>query len=210
MSLPPQYSGHRIAGTADARHTLELYLDYVCPFSAKIWDQVYNHVLPWLEKEHPGHFQVIVRNQIQPWHPASTLTAEAALAVEKIDPSQFAPFSNVLFTQQKRFFDETIIEKSRADGYRGLAALAGLTLTSSPTITEEGVHGLLHIVSVQDAQEATNTGNKVTNDLKYFVKLGRQNGIHVSPTALWDGIVENSISSGWTLDQWKEFFKSKL
>lgn len=58
MSLPPQYSAHRISGTAEARHTLELYLDYVCPFSAKLWNQVYHHVLPWLEKEHPGQVQV--------------------------------------------------------------------------------------------------------------------------------------------------------
>ncbi|KAG0311071.1 hypothetical protein BGZ99_010406 [Dissophora globulifera] len=76
MALPPQYAGHRLSGAADAPHSLEFYLDYVCPFSAKIWNQVYNHVLPWLEKEHPGRVQVIFRNQIQPWHPASTLTAE--------------------------------------------------------------------------------------------------------------------------------------
>lgn len=58
MSLPPKYSGHRIAGNSQAEHTLELYLDYVCPFSAKIWKQVYHHVVPWLEQEHPGKVQV--------------------------------------------------------------------------------------------------------------------------------------------------------
>jgi len=58
MSLPPQYSGHRIAGSPGARHTLELYLDYVCPFSAKLWNQVFNHVLPWLVQEHPDLVQV--------------------------------------------------------------------------------------------------------------------------------------------------------
>lgn len=58
MSLPPKYSGHCIAGTSSAEHTLELYLDYVCPFSAKIWKQVYHHVVPWLEQEHPGKVQV--------------------------------------------------------------------------------------------------------------------------------------------------------
>ncbi|KAF9350122.1 hypothetical protein BGX34_001387, partial [Mortierella sp. NVP85] len=57
MSLPPQYSGHRIAGSPGARHTLELYLDYVCPFSAKLWNQVFNHVLPWLAQEHPDLVQ---------------------------------------------------------------------------------------------------------------------------------------------------------
>ncbi|KAF8940657.1 hypothetical protein EDD21DRAFT_375990 [Dissophora ornata] len=209
MSLPPQYSGHRIAGTPDASHTLELYLDYVCPFSAKIWNQVYNNVLPWLAENHPGRVQVIVRNQIQPWHPASILTAEAALAVEKLDPSQFASYSNLLFTQQKKFFDEAVVDKSRSEQYRDLASLVSSSLSSS-SLTQEAVYSLLQITPVQDPSQSTNTGNKVTNDIKYFVKLGRQNGIHVSPTAVWDGIVENSISSGWSLDNWKEFFLNKF
>ncbi|KAG0082080.1 hypothetical protein BGZ93_010757 [Podila epicladia] len=210
MSLPPKYSGHCLTGTSLAEHTLELYLDYVCPFSARIWKQVYHHVVPWLEQEHPGKVQVIVRNQIQPWHPSSTLTAEAALAVESIDPAQFASFSDVLFTHQKNFFDESVIEKSRRDQYETLATLATTTLPKSSSMTKERILALLYIPAVDDAEKSTNTGNKVAADLKYFIKLGRQTGIHVSPTALWDGLVENAISSGWTLDAWKEFLSSKF
>ncbi|KAF9922033.1 hypothetical protein FBU30_007902 [Linnemannia zychae] len=197
MSLPPQFSGHRISGPANAPHSLELYLDYVCPFSAKIWKQIYENVIPWLEEKHPGQVQIIFRNQVQPWHPTSTIVAEAALAVEQIDP----------------YFDEAIADKSRNEQYKYLSDLAASlpkSSSSSASITQDKVFSLLQITSVTTASEATNHGNKVTNDLKYFIKLGRQNGIHVSPTALWDGLVENSISSGWTLDQWKEFFGNKL
>ncbi|KAF9431237.1 hypothetical protein BGZ94_005600 [Podila epigama] len=202
MSLPPKYSGHRIAGKSSAEHTLELYLDYVCPFSAKIWKQVYHNVVPWLEENHSGKVQIIFRHQVQPWHPTSTLAAEAALAVETLNPWEFAAYSDLLFTEQKKFFDESVVDKTRAEQYEALAKLA-------PSL-EDKVLKLLHIPVVKDAEQSTNTGNKVTADLKYFVKLGRQTGIHVSPTALWDGLVENSISSGWTLDQWKEFLSSKL
>ncbi|KAF9345965.1 hypothetical protein BGX34_004321, partial [Mortierella sp. NVP85] len=134
----------------------------------------------------------------------------AALAVEKVDPTQFARYSNVLFTQQKRFFDEAVVDKTRSDIYNELVSLIPTSLEPSTILTEEGVFCLLHIPPVQDPNQSTNTGNKVTNDLKYFIKLGRQNGIHVSPTAVWDGVVENSISSGWTLDDWKKFVRSKL
>ncbi|KAG0311072.1 hypothetical protein BGZ99_010407 [Dissophora globulifera] len=105
-----------------------------------------------------------------------------------------------------RFFDEAVVNASRAQVYSALVSLAS---SASPS-TKDKIHSLLEIKHVDNAQEATNTGNKVANDLKYFVKLGRQNGIHVSPTALWDGLVENAISSSWTLDNWKEFFQSKI
>ncbi|KAG0071625.1 hypothetical protein BGZ89_010027 [Linnemannia elongata] len=201
MSLPPQFSGHRISGKADSKHTLELYLDYVCPFSAKIWKQVYENVLPWLEQQHPGQVQVIFRNQIQPWHPSSTLVAE----LSRSTPPNLRP--NALFVNQKSYFDEAVVDKTRTEQYKSLAALAA---TTSPSLSHDKVLSLLQIAPVSTAAEATNYGNKITNELKYHIKLGRQTGIHVSPTVLWDGIIENSISSGWTLEQWKEFFGNKL
>lgn len=105
------------------------------------------------------------------------------------------------------YFDEAVVDKTRTEQYKSLSALAA---TTSPSLTHDKVLSLLQIAPVSTAAEATNHGNKITNELKYHIKLGRQTGIHVSPTVLWDGIVENSISSGWTLEQWKEFFGSKL
>lgn len=68
---------------------------------------------------------------------------------------------------------------------------------------------LLHI-PVAKSDEARNVGNKITNELKWHVKLGRQTGIHVSPTVLFDGIIDSDISSGWTFDQWKEWLAKKV
>ena len=47
-------------------------------------------------------------------------------------------------------------------------------------------------------------GNACTQELKFHVKLGRQTGIHVSPTTVLNGMVCDT-SSGWGLEQWKEF-----
>ncbi|KAL5487984.1 hypothetical protein ACEPAI_6092 [Sanghuangporus weigelae] len=55
-----------------------------------------------------------------------------------------------------------------------------------------------------------NGGIAVTDELKYNIKFGRQNGIHVSPTVLWDGLVANEISSSWTEQDWNDFFKAKV
>jgi hypothetical protein len=72
-----------------------------------------------------------------------------------------------------------------------------------------------------------NGGVAVTDELKYTsrwfllrslglkliihaVKYGRQNGIHVSPTVLWDGLVAGDISSSWGEKEWTEFLDAKV
>lgn len=60
MALAPQFATHRIAGKATALHTLELYLDIVCPFSRKQLQGVRRDVLPFVEA-HPDALQVIIR-----------------------------------------------------------------------------------------------------------------------------------------------------
>ena len=37
------------------------------------------------------------------------------------------------------------------------------------------------------------------------IKEARQSGIHCSPTTLVNGVVDESISSSWTAEQWDEF-----
>ena len=72
-----------------------------------------------------------------------------------------------------------------------------------------------------------NGGVAVTEELKYtseldsdatgpdaefgsIVKYSRQNGIHVSPTVLWDGLVANEVSSSWGEKEWSEFLEVKV
>ncbi|CAG8496107.1 5444_t:CDS:2 [Ambispora gerdemannii] len=191
MALAPNYSGHRY-GSIQAAHYLEVYLDYV-------------EVFPYLDSEHPNKVQFILRQQVQPWHPSSTIVHEAALAVEKIDKTKFFEFSAKLFESQKDYFDESVQELNRNQINKKLAKLAESVGISPSDFLEQ-----LHISSTDDSSTARNVGNKVTNDLKIHIKLGRQEGIHVSPTVLWDGLVDNNVSSGWTLDQWKTWLADKI
>jgi len=55
-----------------------------------------------------------------------------------------------------------------------------------------------------------NQGNAVTGDLKLVVKAARLVGIHVSPTVVFNGIVENAISSSWTTEQWEEWLENNI
>lgn len=96
MALAPKFAGQKFtAANTPTLHTLELYLDYVCPFSAKMFNTVYTSVLPLIKQKYASKVQILFRQQIQPWHPSSTLVHEAGVAVLKLKPEKFWDFSKV-------------------------------------------------------------------------------------------------------------------
>ncbi|KAI1392909.1 uncharacterized protein F4822DRAFT_392568 [Hypoxylon trugodes] len=216
MALNPKFAGQRLLfnppsassnGVAPAVHTLELFLDYVCRFSAKQFATVYNEVIP-LIKSNPkwaSSVEIIFRQQIQPWHPSSTLVHEAGVAVALLAPEKYWAFSDALFKDQLAYFDEAVVNESRNDTYRRLAKLA-----DSVGVDENKVYELLAISDKVPEGGHENNGNKVTADLKLQIRYGRLIGVHVSPTVVFDGIVANDISSSWTKDQWQQWLTKNL
>ncbi|KAK7557243.1 thioredoxin-like protein [Phyllosticta citricarpa] len=205
MALAPKFAGQKVAGSGiKTVHTLELYLDYVCPFSKKMFNTVYEHVLPTVKTRYASSLQIIFRQQIQPWHPSSTLVHEAGAAVLRLAPDRFYDFSKALFEQQTAFFDVSVVNETRNATYKRLAKIAG-----SVGVDETDVYGLLEIPDKAEG-DALNVGNKVTDDVKVMVKTNRLVGIHVTPTVVFNGVVENSISSSFTGEQWDEWLKKNV
>lgn len=204
MALPPKFSGQLLTSTSgsSAKHTIELYLDYVCPFSGKIFKTFYGSVVHLIHKKYtsPG-VRVIFRQQIQPWHPSSILTHEAGAAVLRTAPNSFWAFSEKLFEHQKEYFDVNVVNESRNETYKRLAKLAG----SVEGVDEKTILDLLVVPDKAGEDGSLNVGNKVTDDVKFQVKANRVTGVHVTPTVLFNGVEERSISSGWTLEQWEEW-----
>lgn len=218
MALPPKFAGHKLlfaAPPAEAAtsttlphttHTLELYLDYCCPFSAKIFRVLQNTVTP-LIKANPQWSQslaVIFRQQVQPWHPSSTLTHEAALAVLRLNPEKFWEFSARLFDEQKSFFDINVVNETRNDTYKRLAKIA-----AAVGVDEAKVYELLVIPEKAESPDALNVGNGVTNDLKVVTKMNRLIGVHVTPTGVFDGVVQD-IGSAWGEKEWTEWLTKNV
>lgn len=92
--------------------------------------------------------------------------------------------------------------KTRTDIYRDLVALAG-TIGVDETKMET-------LLAYPADTDALNSGNAVTDDLKWHVKYGRYNAIHVSPTVLVNGIMDNKISSSWAPEQWSEHLQKAI
>ena len=167
MALPPKFGGQIFSSVSPKSiHTPELYLDYVCPFSAKMFKTVYNSVFPMVQERYASKVQFIFRQHIQPWHPSSTLTHEAGAAVLRLAPSKFYEFSNALFEHQVDYFDVNVVHETRNETYQRLAKLA-----DGAGVPEGQVWELLKISDKPGEDGSLNTGNQVTNDLKLIVKV---------------------------------------
>jgi protein-disulfide isomerase len=174
-----------------------MFLDYSCPYSAKAFLNFFapqedvQSIWSKIKKDYPG-VRFVFRHQVQPWHPQSTMLHEAALAVAQVSPSKFFQFSKTLFEHCADFYDVNTYTKSRLEIYKELAALAPVDI--------------LPLLLRDDSDPSVqNGGNAVTDDFKRCLKLARQNSIHVTPTMSWNGVVEPSYSSSWTLNDWTEF-----
>lgn len=168
MALAPKFVGQAYSAgiSPKAVHTIELYLDYVCPYSAKMFNTLYSKVLPDVPTKYPSKVQFIFRQQIQPWHPSSTLVHEAGAAVLRLSPDKFWEFSKAIFDKQKDFFDVNVVEETRNDTYKRLAKIA-----ATVGMDETKVYGLLEISNKPGEDGSLNTGNQVTNDVKSMVKV---------------------------------------
>ncbi|TEB37097.1 hypothetical protein FA13DRAFT_1726232 [Coprinellus micaceus] len=205
MALQPSLAPLVVAGDPTAPHTLDIFLDYTCPFSAKLALNGIQTVLAHKlspRGQYAGKVKVIFRPQVQPWHSTSTLTHEAGLAVLRAAPEKFWEFSIALFKNQADYFDAPTLHLTTAQIRDSLIALAGTIITPEQV---EKVKGLLRL-----GEAHPNAGTAVVDDLKYTIKFSRQNGIHVSPTVLFDGLVANEISSGWGEEEWAKWLVAKV
>lgn len=199
MSLQPSLSFLQIGNPA-APHSLELYLDFVCPFSAKIFLKAVDPILKpaFTEGKYAGKVKLLLRLQPQPWHGASTFTHEAALAVGRVAPDRFYAYAIELFKNQESFFDIPVSTLTPIQIREKLVAIAPEGIDKSA------------VAELLKHKTTPNGGTGVTDDLKYGVKIGRQNGIHVTPTAVWDGLIAGDVSSSWAEEEWTKFLEAKV
>ena len=131
-----------------------------------MFDTVYTSVSPLVKQKYSDKLQIIFRQQIQPWHPSSTLVHEAGVAVLQTGPDKFWDFSKALFDKQTEYFDVNVVNESRNRTYERLAKLAG-----GVGLDEKKIYSLLEISDKPGKDGSLNSGNKVTDDLKLQVKV---------------------------------------
>jgi protein-disulfide isomerase len=194
MSLLPKYAVYSLQSSSQEqrRHTVDLFLDLVCPFSARLWSTVVGENN--LPNKYKSRIEFIFRHQIQPWHTQSALVHTVIMGVAREQPSRLFDAITGLFKRQRELFDEHVEEKSQVEIYEKILS-----------ILNEETQIKLDINLFRTKRTESNAGNSITTDLKYHIKYARKHGVHVSPTVFVDGLEEPDISSQWTVEQWNTY-----
>ncbi|RLV93262.1 hypothetical protein JA1_002612 [Spathaspora sp. JA1] len=208
------HSSNKLAGKSGATpHIVNLFLDYNCPFSAKLYFKLYQTVIPKLEEKHPGKFQFVYVNVIQPWHTNSNLLNEFALGYAKLlressisQPNEdFWKLSEVLYKNKESFYDTSNIDLTRNQIYSQIYDVVSKDLRLS--FSREVI---LEQLEIPHSEAPSNAGNKTATDVKYFTRYLRGVGAHITPTVSVDGIINDSISSGTPEEELIELFEKSL
>lgn len=199
-----------------APNVVNLYFDYNCPFSARLYAKLQDKVIPQLQEKHADKFQFVYVNVVQPWHTNSVLLNEFALAVAKLLREKGVEDSNKLFWEVSRaiydkkehFYDQANVELNRNEIYKQIAEIT-FAKVKLPFSEKEVLEQLLFTPIPADKVDL-NPGNGSTVDLKYFTRYLRNVGVHVTPTVSVNGIIADSVSSGSEPDELIKVFESFL
>jgi hypothetical protein len=113
--------------------------------------------------------------------------------------------TQALFDDAQSFYDVNVVNETRNQTYQRLAKIG-----SKVGINETEMYNLLHIDDNPASDGSLNIGNGVTNELKLLVKMNRMQGVHVTPTVVFNGVVENGISSSFDGKQWEEWLEKNI
>ena len=176
--------------------SIELFFDLNCPFSRKMYSTLSTSVFPLYEKR---NVQFVIHHVIQPWHPAGYYLHEAALAIYSLSPNTYWFFLSKILEVAGDYSDENTWSKSRSQILEDLATLAEpLGIKKADLLSKLSING------------GGNTGNEMTQQIKFVTKFHRMRGVHVTPTVYANGLEAVEVSSGWNVDQWREFLDKLL
>lgn len=187
--------GPQISNNANS---IEIFLDYNCPYSSKIFKKIEGELIPLIKKNKlEEKYNLIFVNVVQPWHGfQSSILHDVSFAVGKVEPELFWKFSRILFDNIEKFYDSEVFDLTRRQVTEKVIKLAADNLK----IDEEKLWDYLNIKRNED-KSPSNFGNLVSKDNKYFTKYQRTLGVHVTPSVLVNGIYQPNIESSTPADE---------
>jgi hypothetical protein len=159
----------------------EVFLEPTCPFSAKALFKLDS----LLEEAGADRITIKIRLQSQPWHMYSGVIGRCILAASTLELGKNAAKAVMLAVARHR--EEFEFERH----CRG----PNLDTTPNEIIARvEGYSGirLAEAFAIPD----------LDREIKWHSRYSRQNGIHVSPSFMINGLLQNDMSSGDAVADW--------
>jgi hypothetical protein len=159
----------------------EMFLEPTCPFSCR----AFGKLDALLDEAGEDRVTLKLRLQSQPWHMYSGVIVRCILAASTLDDGKAAAKSvmaAVAAHREEFEFDRHCggpnLDATPNDIIRRIERYSGLKLAAAFAIPD------------------------LDREVKWHARYARQNGIHVSPTFMIDGMVQPDISSGDAVSDW--------
>lgn len=159
----------------------EIFLEPTCPFSVRALSKLDD----LLQLAGEDKLTIRIWLQSQPWHMFSGILCRAILAASTTEKGKDAAKQVMVRIGEHR-------EAFEFEDHR-----TGPNLDTSPN---ELIERIEEVSGVPVAEAFQISG--LEHALKKHTKYARQNGIHVSPTVMVDGLIAHGISSGDSVEQW--------
>jgi len=159
----------------------EVFLEPTCPFSVR----AFGKLDALLAETGPDRITIKLRLQSQPWHMYSGVVTRCVIAASTLPAGKEAAKAVLGAVAAHR-------EEFEFDHHAG-----GPNMKATPNdiiARIEGYSGL----KLAAAFAIPN----LDREIKWHCKYARQNGIHVSPTFMIDGVVQPNIGSGDKVSDW--------
>ena len=162
-------------------HVFEPFLEPTCPFSVR----TFNKLDELLAHAGEDRITIKVRLQSQPWHMYSGVIVRCILAASTLPEGKAAAKAVMAAVAAHR------------EEFEFTKHCSGPNMDATPNDIIARIEGYSG-VKVAAAFAIPDLDKEV----KWHCKYARQNGIHVSPTFMIDGLVHAEISSGDSVADW--------
>lgn len=165
----------------------EVFIEPTCPFSIK----AFNKLKTLLAEVGEDRMTLKLRLQSQPWHVFSGVMTRCVIAASTLENGREKAWSVLDAIGQHR--DEFELENH----------CCGPLLDASPMT-------VIRRLEAYCGFELANAFTEPTLDqaIKWHCKYARQNGIHVSPSFMINGLLQPNMSSGDSVETWAEAIRA--
>lgn len=159
----------------------EMFLEPTCPFSARAFGKLDET----LAGAGPDKISIAVRLHSQPWHMYSGVIVRCILAASTLPAGKEAARAVLAAVAAHR------------EEFEFTKHCSGPNMDATP----KDIVARLERYSGVKVAEAFSIPN-LDREVKWHTRYARQNGIHVSPTFMIDGLIQSDMSSGDKVSDW--------